>query len=270
MVARSDASSSRPNVAEHVPLKPRIDVVIITLNEERNIAECLASAAAADRVIVIDSGSTDRTREIAAAAGATVCVRPFTNFADQRNFALSLATSDWVLHLDADERVTAELWRELTAAIAQDGVDAFLVPTLNFFAGAALRHGGWYPQYHLRLQRRARTRWVGDVHETARVDGVVERLTQPILHKGHPNIATIMAKVDRSTTIDAARLTAPAGVLALRAVLEPVPYFLYKYVLQRGFLDGWRGVAMAALLAWYRCLMYLKALERTAQTAEHA
>ena len=120
-------------------------MVVLTLNEEGRIADCLASVRSADEIIVLDSGSTDRTRELAAAAGARVESRPMTNFAEQRNFANSLARSDWILHLDADERATPALLGEIREAIASDLFDGYRVPTLNIIFGEALRHGGWYP-----------------------------------------------------------------------------------------------------------------------------
>lgn len=217
----------------------------------------------ADKVLVLDSGSTDRTGQIASACGASVVTRAMTDFADQRNYAASLAKTDWVLHLDADERVTPALWKEITRAVAAPGYDGFLIPTLNNVFGAPLRHGGWYPQYHLRLQRPSRGRWTGSVHETVALEGRVGTLHEPIIHFGHPDLGTFLSKIDRYTTIEAARLHRPILLLSLLAVFEPPTYFLYKYAFQRGFLDGWRGLVAALLLSFYRCLTYLKAVERT-------
>lgn len=219
----------------------------------------------ADRVLVLDSGSTDGTVRIASARGARVVTRPLTDFADQRNHAASLADTDWVLHIDADERVTPSLWKEISEAIAASRYDGFVIPRLNYVFGAPLRHGGWYPQHHLRLQRASTGHWTGSVHETFSSTGRIGTLHEPRIHFGHPDLATFMAKVDRYTSIEAARLRRPVLLLSLMAVFEPVAYFAYKYVVQGGFLDGWRGLAAALLLSFYRCLTYLKAIELTAR-----
>jgi glycosyltransferase involved in cell wall biosynthesis len=238
-----------------------LTVVVLTLNEERHISDCIASVRSADEIIVLDSGSTDRTRELAAAAGARVEVRPMTNFAEQRNYANSLARSDWVLHLDADERATPELLGEIRSAITSDEFNGYRVPTLNIIFGAPLRHGGWYPSYHVRLQRRGKGSWGRDVHEMAEVNGRLGSLKEPIVHHSHPDVAGFVDKLNRYTTVEASRDTRSSSSLALRAALEPGPYFVYKYFVQGGFLDGWRGLTIALLLAIYRCVGYLKALE---------
>jgi glycosyltransferase involved in cell wall biosynthesis len=240
---------------------PTLTVVILTMNEERNISECIASARSADEIIVVDSGSTDRTRELAAGAGARVVQRPMTDFAEQRNYANGLVNSDWMLHLDADERATPELMREITEVSASGTADAYWVPTLTFIFGKAVRHGGWYPQWHTRLQRRGRATWTKSVHESVVVNGPVGRLREPIVHYSHTDISAFLQKLDRYTTIEAGSASGTPLNLAVRAVFEPGPYFIYKYVVQRGFLDGWRGLAMALLMAFYRCVGYLKALE---------
>jgi glycosyltransferase involved in cell wall biosynthesis len=250
-------------IAEHGAVKTAttLTVVILTLNEERNISACIASARSADEIIVVDSGSTDRTRELAAAAGARVVERRMTDFAEQRNYANGLVTSDWVLHLDADERATPALMDAIREAAASGRAEGYWVPTLTIIFGKALRHGGWYPQWHTRLQRRGRTTYTRTVHEEVLVDGPIGHLQEPIVHYSHPDISGFIQKLDRYTTVEATIATGSTLSLALRAVLEPGPYFIYKYVVQRGFLDGWRGLTMALLMAFYRCVGYLKALE---------
>ena len=247
---------------------PTLTVVILTLNEELNISECIASARSADEIVVVDSGSTDRTRELAAAAGARVVERPMTDFAEQRNYANGLVTSDWMLHLDADERATPALMQEIREASASGQADGYWVPTLTYIFGKAVRHGGWYPQWHMRLQRRGFATWGKNVHEGAVVNGPVGRLREPIVHYSHTDISAFIRKLDRYTTLETKSTTGSALGLSLRAVLEPGPYFIYKYVVQRGFLDGWRGLTMALLMAFYRCVGYLKALELRHRAAD--
>jgi len=210
---------------------------------------------------VLDSGSTDRTRELAASAGARVVERAMTDFADQRNYANGLVTTDWMLHLDADERATPALMDEIRRTSASGSPDAYWVPTLTFIFGKPLRHGGWYPQWHTRLQRRGRATWTKNVHEGAVVNGSVGHLAEPIVHNSFANVSAFLQKLDRYTTMEARESRGSTFGLALRAVFEPGPYFIYKYVVQRGFLDGWRGLAMALLMGFYRCVGYLKALE---------
>lgn len=245
-----------------------MSVLILTKDEERNISACIGSVPLAAEVLVLDSGSTDRTVEIASSCGAAVHSRAMTNFADQRNHATSLASSDWVLHLDADERVTPELWDEIQERIGTPDANAFFLPRLNYILGEPMRHGGWYPDPHIRLHRRTTGTWSGAVHETLTPDGPVGKLRQAMLHFGHPDIGTFLSKIDRYTTIEAMREDRPRVVLGLLAVLSPVPIFLYRYIFNRGFLDGWRGLAAALLLSFYRCLTYLKAIERTATQPE--
>ena len=210
---------------------------------------------------MVDSGSTDHTQELAAAAGAKVVQHAMTNFAEQRNYANTLAKCDWILHLDADERITPELLQEIRSVTATGEEDGFNVPTLNIIFGAPLRHGGWYPSYHVRLQRRGRAGWGKDVHETAVVTGSLGRLRNPIVHHSHPDVSAFILKLDRYTGMEAAQMSGSRLSLALRAVLEPGPYFVYKYFVQQGFRDGRRGLSIALLLAFYRCVGYLKALE---------
>lgn len=245
-----------------------LTVFILTLNEQDNIKACIDSVRSADEILVVDGGSTDLTTKIAAQNGARVVAQAMTDFSSQRNFAPKLASSDWILHLDADERVTEALWAEVNEAISSGTADAFMIPTLNVVLGAPLRHGGWYPQYHVRLQHRGFAMWAGTVHERAVVSGRVGKLRVPIVHHGHPDLHTFLAKVDRYTSIEAKGNRRSSAELALLAMAIPVPYFLYKYVVQLGFLDGWRGLAAAILLSFYKCAVYLKAIELAKQKNE--
>jgi glycosyltransferase involved in cell wall biosynthesis len=231
------------------------------LNEERSISECIASARSADEIVVVDSGSTDRTREIAEAAGARVVERSMTDFAEQRNFASGLAKFDWVMHLDADERLTPQLLEEIRRVISTPSAKVYRVPRLTYMFGALVRHGGWYPQYHERLHQRDYRRWSRSVHETVMADGSVGTLVEPLVHNSHPDIHAFIRKLDLYTTMEASLASRSRLRLSLGAIFEPGPYFVYKYIAQQGFRDGWRGLAAALLMACYRCVGYLKALE---------
>lgn len=238
-----------------------LSVVILTLNEESNIVDCVASVKGADQILVIDAGSVDRTQELARGAGALVIVRPMTDFAEQRNFANQQVTSDWVLHLDADERATRALLEEIRAVSSAPTANAYWVPELTYIFGAPLYHGGWYPQYHVRFQLRGHGTWGRSVHEGFSVDGPIGHLKANILHYAHPTVHAFIAKMNRYTDLEAKSVGGSSAGLALRAVLEPGPYFLYKYLVQQGFRDGARGLTIALLMAFYRCVTYVKALE---------
>lgn len=244
-----------------------LSVVIITLNEEKNIAGCIASVEGVGEVVVVDSGSSDRTVDLARDAGAKVEVHPMVSFSDQRNYAESLATREWVLSLDADERVTPELMSEIAGAMAANAHAGYLVPELNEVFGRKLVHGGWHPQRHLRLSRRGRGAWRGNVMEVVDItSGSVGKLSCPILHFGHPDIHTFLLKLDRYSAMEASRQASRGTfTLGFLAVALPLPYFAYKYVLQAGFLDGWQGLAAALLLSFYKSLTYLKAIEQRMQ-----
>jgi glycosyltransferase involved in cell wall biosynthesis len=238
-----------------------LSVVILTLNEESNIVDCIASVKGADQVLVLDAGSTDRTQELARGAGAVVVVRPMTDFAEQRNFANQQVTSDWVLHLDADERATPGLMQEIGRVSSAPSATAYWVPELTYIFGAPLYHGGWYPQYHVRFQRRGHGTWGRSVHEGFSVDGPIGHMKEHIVHYAHPSVSEFIAKLNRYTDLEAKQARGSTLGLALRAVLEPGPYFLYKYLVQQGFRDGTRGLTIALLMAFYRCVTYVKALE---------
>jgi glycosyltransferase involved in cell wall biosynthesis len=240
-----------------------LSVVIITLNEEANIVACIESVKDAAEVVVVDSGSDDRTVELARRAGARVTMHPMTDFSDQRNYAESLATKDWVLSLDADERVTPELMSEINAAIAANTHVGYMIPELNEVFRKPMQHGGWHPQRHLRLSKRGRGSWHGNVMEAVDINsGSVGRFRSPILHFGHPDIHTFLIKLDRYSTMEAEKHVSRATfTLGALAAMVPLPYFLYKFILQGGFLDGWQGLAAALLLSFYKSLTYMKAIE---------
>jgi hypothetical protein len=133
---------------------------------------------------------------------------------------------------------------------------------LNYVFGAPLKHGGWYPQPHIRFVRKGKATWIKQVHEVVTVEGLVDWLRSPLLHYGHPNIETFVRKLNAYTDMEALPKGKHPIAIASGALFEPPVHFLYKYVFQGGFMDGWRGLAAALLLGFYRCVTYLKALER--------
>jgi glycosyltransferase involved in cell wall biosynthesis len=239
---------------------------VITLNEEDRLGDCLASAPFAAEKIVVDSLSTDRTREVAAAGGARVVPQAFLGHVQQKNLAVSLATTEWVLCLDADERLSPELAGQIEEALGRDEVpDAFSMPRRNHYLGRWIDHGGWYPDRKVRLFRRDRARWGGvNPHDHVQVEGATECLTGDILHYPYRSVSDHLKQIDFFTTI-AAREKYDRGKRGgfARMLLHPPWKFLRMYFLRAGFLDGRAGFAVAALGSWYVFLKYLKLWEMT-------
>jgi glycosyltransferase involved in cell wall biosynthesis len=157
---------------------------VITFNEEADLAECLDSLSWCDEIVLVDSGSTDRTLEIAAKHRCRIFVRPFEGFSDQKNYAAAQATGDWILSIDADERVSPELCSEIWRALPAAGeLRGYFIPRLNLWLSQPIRHGGWYPDHALRLYRKDAGKWQGHSHEQVVVEGKTEVLTNPIVHK---------------------------------------------------------------------------------------
>jgi glycosyltransferase involved in cell wall biosynthesis len=244
--------------------RPALSVCIVAMNEADNVAECLRSADFAQEWIVVDSHSTDATRELAAAAGARVVERDWHGHIDQKNFALDQATHEWALCLDADERVSPELRASILAALDRAELpDGFEMPRRTWYLGRWIWRGGWYPDVKTRLVRRARARWGGaNPHDRLSVDGRVERLSGDLLHYSYRSISDHLKTVDSFTTIAAREKHAAgrrAGVVDL--TLRPFGKFLRMYVLKAGFLDGVAGFVVAAIGAFYVFLKYAKLRE---------
>jgi glycosyltransferase involved in cell wall biosynthesis len=245
--------------------RPRLSVVIVTLNEEDRLRACLESVAWTDEIVVVDAESQDKTAQIARDFTDRVIVRPWPGFAAQKNFGLAEAGGDWILSLDADEQVSPELREEIARVLAANGPhDGYRLPRRNLFWGRWIRHGGLWPDWQLRLFRRGRGRF-GEraVHESVVVTGSVGRLAAPLIHRSYRDVSDFLTRADRYSTLAAeewARSGRRIGVSDL--VLRPLGRFLSMYVLQRGFLDGRRGFLLAMLYAYYVFVRSVKAWER--------
>ncbi len=243
-----------------------VTLCVITKNEEDRIADCLRSAPFVREAVVLDSGSEDRTREIAAELGARVLVHPFDGHVEQKNRAVDLARTEWVLCLDADERVSPELAREIRSVLARPGgPDAYSMPRRTFYLGRWITHGGWYPDRKVRLFRKGRARWGGvNPHDRVIPAGAVGRLRGDLLHYSYRSISDHLRRIDLFTTI-AAREKAARGerFRMYRLLLRPLGKVFRMYVLKRGFLDGRAGVAVAVLGGFYVFLKYAKLWELT-------
>jgi glycosyltransferase involved in cell wall biosynthesis len=243
---------------------PSVSVAVIALDEEERLRACLESVAWADEVVVIDSGSGDKTVPIAREFTDRVLFHAWEGYGAQKNFALAQCHGDWILSLDADERVSEPLRAEIDATLAAGPAEiGFRIPRQNFFQGAWVRHGGWYPDLQLRLFRRGRGTFTGSaVHESVCVDGPVGRLKAPLVHQSYRGVADFVARANRYSELAARELagTGRGGSLA-DLLLRPSWRFLSMYVLRAGFLDGWRGFILAVLYAHYVFLRAAKVRE---------
>lgn len=221
-----------------------LSVVTITLNEAHRLERCRRSIDWADEWLVVDSGSSDETVELARRVGARVLERQFDNFSNQWNYAADQARGDWVLVLAADEQVSPGLRREIETALrSTDGPSCYAMPRQNVLFGRWLRHGGQYPDWSFRLFRKGTARWVGDVHEQLAYTGAAGRLWNAIVHRSIGSLAEWIRKMDRCTTQEA-QFAAARGETAswLDVTARPAYWFGRMYVAQRGFLDGWQGL----------------------------
>ncbi len=240
----------------------KLSVIIITKNEADNIRACLDSVRWADEIIVVDSGSSDDTVDICKASGAQVYMTAdWPGFGMQKNRALSHATGEWVLSLDADERVTPELRSEIESALNDPhGQDAFRMPRLSSFCGRYMRHSGWYPDYVTRLFHRGAARFSDDlVHESLIVNGSVGKLRQPLLHETFHDLEELLTKINHYSTAGAQMLSEKGKSATLKkAVSHAVWAFFRTYILRAGFLDGREGFMVAVSTAESTYYRYVK------------
>jgi hypothetical protein len=240
----------------------KLSVIIITKNEADNIRACLESVSWADEIIVVDSGSSDDTVDICRASGAQVHITAdWPGFGIQKNRALSHATCEWVLSLDADERVTSGLRSEIESALNDPrGHDAFRVPRLSSFCGRYMRHSGWYPDFVTRLFQRDSARFSDDlVHESLIVSGSVGKLHQPLLHETFHDLEELLAKINQYTTAGAQMLSEKGKSATLKkAIGHAVWAFLRTYIIRAGFLDGREGFMLAVSTAESTYYRYAK------------
>ena len=242
---------------------PTLSVILITRNEEANLADCLASLEGiAQQIVVVDTNSSDRTLEIAKSYGAAIAQpQDWPGFGPQKNRGLDLATGEWVLSLDADERLTPALKSEIVTAIHHSAhVDCFAIPRLSWYCGRFIRHSGWNPDYVDRLFKRGSARFSDDlVHERLLPSGQVAKLENPMLHYSFMNYSQVLQKIDRYSTASAEQAFAKGKTSTpLKAVLHGVWSFFRTYFLQAGFLDGPQGFTLAMSNAQGTYYRYVK------------
>jgi glycosyltransferase involved in cell wall biosynthesis len=243
---------------------PKLTVTVITRNESANIAAALESVRWADEIVVVDAESTDNTVDIARRYTNRIIVRPWPGYVAQKNFAAAEASHDWIVSLDADERVTPALRDEITHTLASSpGAAGFRIPRVTFHLGRWIRSTDWYPDYQLRLYDRRRGQWTGRyVHESVRVDGPVGRLRGELQHYAYRDVAHHLQTMDRYTTL-AARQMFEDGRRAgwVDILITPRLTFFRNYILRGGFRDGMAGLIISAMNAYYVGLKFAKLWE---------
>ncbi|MGO9481009.1 MAG: glycosyltransferase family 2 protein [Candidatus Kryptoniota bacterium] len=239
----------------------KISAIIIAGREENNIAECLESVSWADEIIVVNSESKDRTVEIAKRFTDKVFVRKWEGYASQKNFSLQQAANEWVLSLDADERVSPEL-REEISSLDLSKADGFYIPRRNYFLDKVIRSCGWSPDYQLRLFRKSRAALSDrEVHESFVVDGNKEYLKNELIHFTHTSITTTLEKVNEYSTLEAVEKSKRIRVNGLTMFLKPGWEFFHHFILRHGFTDGVHGLMVSFIHAMTKTQAYMKIWE---------
>jgi glycosyltransferase involved in cell wall biosynthesis len=244
-----------------------LSVAIITKNEEANLARTLESVRWANEIVVVDSGSTDRTVDIASAYGAKVFCEEWHGFGKQKNLAIEHCTSEWVLSLDADEEVSEALAQEITHLVEETpSVEAYFVPRRNLFLGRWMKHGGYYPDPKLRLFRKGAA-WFEEraVHETLQYPGQTCMLQSHLIHHAYPTLENYIEHMNRYSTLGAAQAATRSKTsrswpaFFWNVLLNPAATFVYNYFLRLGFLDGREGLLLHLYHSVYVSWKYAKA-----------
>jgi len=241
----------------------KLSVTIITLNEENNIRDALESVRWADEIVVVDSGSTDKTVDICREYTDKVFYNQWPGHISQKNIAIDKASHQWILSIDADERVTPDLATEIKEVLKAPKAAAYAVPRHVFYLGRWIDHSGWYPDYKIRLFRRDKGRWGGiNPHDTVLVEGDVKRLKGDLIHYSFRDIAHHINTMNSFTTIASKEYVGLGKRFRIRDLLfRPVFMFLKSYLLRQGFRDGLPGLVIAVTAAYHVFIKYSKLWE---------
>jgi len=242
----------------------KISGIVLVKNEEGLINDCLESLSWVDEIIVIDNGSTDKTIEIAKAKGAIITKSPIGSFSDRRNLGAKKASGEWLLYVDADERVTPLLKKEIAETIKTGSNWAYAIPRRNIFLGHEMRWGGWWPDYVLRLIKKdALVVWEGDLHEQPKIKGQMGKLKSPLTHFSHRSLAEMVAKTNEWSEIEAKLLyqSHHPKMAWWRFISVAGREFWYRGIKKLGFLDGVVGVIEIIYQMFSRMITYAKLWE---------
>ena len=248
--------------------KPTISLAVITKNEAGNIERMISSASFADEVIVVDSGSSDNTKELCQAMGAVVIEKDWLGFAAQKQYAFDQCRCDWILSLDGDEALSPELAEEIQTAVkmADSRTAGFSMPRISFYLGRWIRHGGWYPDRKIRLIRRSRGKWQGKgLHEKLVADGEIKPLSADILHWVYEDISHQVQTIDAYSSTHAIHAKKQGNLYLLFGLVHMAGKFFECYVWKAGFLDGLAGLVIAVNSTWYTFLKHAKVWEQHKQ-----
>ena len=242
----------------------KISVAIITKDEEHNIRDCLESVRWADEVVVVDNGSTDDTLKICREYRVQVYEEEWKGYSGQKNSAIGKARNEWVLSLDADERVTPDLREEIAGALDENSsVDGYFIARKNFFLGRWIKHCGWYPDFNLRLFRKSRGRFAErTVHEKVKVRGRTANLRYPLMHETYRSLSEFFQRMDRYSTLAAREMYQEGRKSGFYDIFFRPPFtFLQMYILRAGFLEGYSGFLLSSLYSIYTFAKYTKLKE---------
>ncbi len=237
-----------------------VSVAIITKNEEQNIEDALKSVVDAKEIVIVDAFSSDRTVEICRKYTDKIFQHEWEGFALQKQKAVDYAKGEWILILDADERVTPELKAEIINAVSAFDCNGFYIPRENYFLGKWIKHSGWWPDYTLRLFRKNKGYFeIREVHEKIIVEGKTEYLKQPLKHFTYRSLSDFIFRMDNYSALAARELKKKKGAAGLLSLLiRPPATFIKMYCLRLGFLDGIHGLILAVLYSYYTFLKYAK------------
>jgi glycosyltransferase involved in cell wall biosynthesis len=259
------ATTNAPLSEQRATPRASISAFVVCMNEEKNLPRCLESIAWCDEIVIVDSGSTDKTLEIARQYTSLIYHREWPGFVEQKRFGLTLCSKEWVLNVDADEVVTPELRKEIEDELAQPTIqyDGFQLLRVVFYLGKWFRRGGWYPEYRLRVCRRTTTSWGGmDPHERAMVVGPTKRLKGELQHYTYEDITHQIRTLNSySSRIVQSLKNENKNFSPIQLIASPVFRFLKFYFLKRGFLDGLPGLIVAVNEAFYSFTKYAKLWE---------
>ena len=247
-------------------MRETISACIITYNEEKNIRRCLESVQWADEIIVVDSLSTDRTVEICREFTDKIVQKTWPGYIGQKNFAIDCASNEWVLCIDADEMVSSELRQEILGEFqkADETVDGYFCPRRTFYLGKWIKHGGWYPDYKLRLFKRSKGRWGGaDPHDKVVLSGKAKYLKSDLYHFTYRNLSHQLKTIDNFSTISAEIFSRQGKRFNLiNLLIRPPIKFITTYIFKKGFLDGLPGLIISVSSSFYVFLKYAKLWEK--------